>query len=69
MREAGLPLILGRPVAGGKVENMDRTVNIIHRQEIFKRFVFRIDELKLQHERFDGTMSAEITRLVLNRGR
>jgi len=47
---------------------MNRTVNILHREQVFKRFVFRIDELKLQHERFDGTMSAEITRLVLNRG-
>jgi ADP-ribose pyrophosphatase len=47
---------------------MDRTVNIIERHEIFRRFVFRIDEIKLRHERYDGSMSAEITRLVLNRG-
>ena len=47
---------------------MNHTVKIIQREQVFKRFVFRIDELKLQHERYDGTMSAEITRLVLNRG-
>ena len=47
---------------------MKKIINIIQRQQIFHRFVFRIDELKLQHERYDGTMSAEITRLVLDRG-
>ena len=30
--------------------------------------MFRIDELKLQHERYDGTMSREITRLIFERG-
>ena len=47
---------------------MDRTVNIIHREEVFRKFVFRIDQVRLRHRRFDGTMSDEITRLVLNRG-
>jgi ADP-ribose pyrophosphatase len=47
---------------------MNRIVNVIQRQEVFHRFVFRIDELKLQHERYDGSMSAEISRLILNRG-
>jgi nudix-type nucleoside diphosphatase (YffH/AdpP family) len=47
---------------------MKRTVRVVSRQEIFHRFVFRIDEVKLQHERYDGSMSAEITRLILNRG-
>jgi nudix-type nucleoside diphosphatase (YffH/AdpP family) len=45
-----------------------KIIKIIQRQQIFHRFVFRIDELKLQHERYDGTMSAEITRLVFDRG-
>jgi nudix-type nucleoside diphosphatase (YffH/AdpP family) len=45
-----------------------KIINIIQRRQIFHRFVFRIDELKLQHERYDGTMSPEITRLVLDRG-
>ena len=43
-------------------------VNILQRQEVFHRFVFRIDEVRLRHERFDGSMSAEITRLIFNRG-
>ncbi|MBC7979515.1 MAG: NUDIX domain-containing protein [Armatimonadetes bacterium] len=47
---------------------MKKIVNIIQRQQIFHRFVFRIDELKLTHERYDGTMSPEITRLILERG-
>jgi ADP-ribose pyrophosphatase len=46
---------------------MDKLVEIIERHEIFRKF-FRIDEVKLQHRRFDGTMTAPITRLVLNRG-
>lgn len=47
---------------------MKKIIKIIQRQQIFHRLVFRIEELKLQHERYDGTMSAEITRLVLDRG-
>ena len=47
---------------------MDRTVRILERREVFHRFIFRIDEVKLQHELFDGSMSAPITRLVLHRG-
>ena len=47
---------------------MSRIVRILGSHEVFHRFVFRIDELTLQHERFDGSMSNEITRLVLNRG-
>jgi ADP-ribose pyrophosphatase len=47
---------------------MDRRVHIIQRQEVFRRSVFRIDEVHLQHERFDGSMSEPISRLVLDRG-
>lgn len=47
---------------------MERRVHILSRTEIFRRAIFRIDELRLQHERYDGSMSAPITRLVLNRG-
>lgn len=47
---------------------MNRTVRIIERREIFHRYVFQIDEVRLQFERFDGSMSEPITRLVLNRG-
>jgi ADP-ribose pyrophosphatase len=47
---------------------MGRTVRILQRREVFHRFVFRIEEVILQHERFDGSMSDDITRLVLDRG-
>lgn len=47
---------------------MNYTVQIVQREEIFRRFVFRIDEVTLRHERYDGSMSGEIKRLVLNRG-
>jgi ADP-ribose pyrophosphatase len=43
-------------------------IEIIGRREIFRRFVFRIDEVQLRHERFDGSMGPPITRLVLERG-
>lgn len=47
---------------------MTRRVEITQRNVIFHRFIFRIEELRLRHELFDGSMSAPITRLVLERG-
>ena len=47
---------------------MDRYVKIIQRETVFHRFIFRIDEVQLQHERFDGSMGPQIVRLVLERG-
>jgi nudix-type nucleoside diphosphatase (YffH/AdpP family) len=47
---------------------MEKTVKIIHRAPVFKRAIFQIDEVVLQHRRYDGSMSGEITRLVLSRG-
>lgn len=47
---------------------MDRRVKILQRTEVFHRAVFRVDEVLLQHERFDGSMGPLITRLVLERG-
>jgi len=47
---------------------MTKRVEIISKQEIFKKFIFRIEEAHLRHERFDGSMSQEIVRLNLNRG-
>lgn len=47
---------------------MNRQIAILQRKEVFRRFVFRIDEVQLQHERFDGSMGPPITRLVLERG-
>src|SRR5690349_5439927 len=46
---------------------MARRVRILDRQEVFHRF-FRINEVRLQHERFDGSMTEELTRLVFERG-
>jgi ADP-ribose pyrophosphatase len=47
---------------------MEKSIKIFHRAPIFKRAIFQIDEVVLQHQRFDGSMSGEITRLILNRG-
>jgi ADP-ribose pyrophosphatase len=47
---------------------MARRLEILQRKEVFRRSIFRIDEVQLQHERFDGTMGPPITRLVLERG-
>jgi ADP-ribose pyrophosphatase len=47
---------------------MARRIEILQRKKVFHRFVFRIDEVLLQHERFDGSMGPPITRLVLERG-
>ncbi|HEY5029273.1 MAG TPA: NUDIX domain-containing protein [Candidatus Angelobacter sp.] len=47
---------------------MSRAVKILRRQELFHRFIFRIEEVTLQHELFNGSMSEEITRLILQRG-
>jgi ADP-ribose pyrophosphatase len=47
---------------------MDRSVRILGRREVFHRFIFRIEELKLEYTRFDGSPSGEVTRLVLDRG-
>jgi ADP-ribose pyrophosphatase len=47
---------------------MQRKVRIIRRRDVFHRFIFRIEEVTFQHERFDGSMSDEMTRLVLQRG-
>jgi nudix-type nucleoside diphosphatase (YffH/AdpP family) len=47
---------------------MDRTVRIIQRRELFHRFFFRIEEVTLQHERYDGTLSEEMQRLIVHRG-
>lgn len=47
---------------------MDRRVDILQRKELFHRAIFRIDEVRLQHERFDGSMTPPLTRLILDRG-
>jgi nudix-type nucleoside diphosphatase (YffH/AdpP family) len=46
---------------------MPKKVEILHTETGYKKAIFRIVEAKLRHERFDGTMSREITRLSLER--
>jgi len=46
---------------------MTRRVQIISNEIIFKNF-FRIDQARLRYEKYDGTMSDEVTRLVFERG-
>jgi nudix-type nucleoside diphosphatase (YffH/AdpP family) len=46
---------------------MNRPVQIIQRREVFRKF-FRIEEVTLRHELYDGSMGPEITRLILDRG-
>jgi nudix-type nucleoside diphosphatase (YffH/AdpP family) len=43
-------------------------VDIIEKQQIFKKAIFEIEATRLRHERFDGSMSDEIMRLNLERG-
>lgn len=43
-------------------------VEILNERDIFQQFRFRIVEARLRHERFDGEMSAELTRLKFERG-
>jgi nudix-type nucleoside diphosphatase (YffH/AdpP family) len=47
---------------------MDRTVRISDRRDVFNRRVFRIEEVTLRYELFDGSMSEEMKRLILQRG-
>lgn len=47
---------------------MTRQFEILQRKTVFQRFIFKIDEIELRHEKHDGTMSAPITRLVFERG-
>jgi len=47
---------------------MTRQVNIIEETQGYKKAIFRIIEAKLRHEKYDGSMSTEITRLSLERG-
>ena len=47
---------------------MQKTVEILSREEVFKRFIFRIEEAKLRYRRYNGTMSQPITRLNFDRG-
>jgi nudix-type nucleoside diphosphatase (YffH/AdpP family) len=45
-----------------------KRVEILSLREVFQKFIFKIEEARLRYERFDGKMSAELTRLNFNRG-
>jgi ADP-ribose pyrophosphatase len=47
---------------------MTKRIEILSKKEIFKKAIFRIDEVHLRHELFSGGMSGELVRLNLNRG-
>jgi nudix-type nucleoside diphosphatase (YffH/AdpP family) len=47
---------------------MDRTFRILSRHEVFRRSIFRIEEVTLEFTRFDSSLSGEVTRLILDRG-
>lgn len=47
---------------------MKHRIEISQRKTIFQQYIFRIDELQLRHELYDGSMGGQITRLVLERG-
>jgi len=46
---------------------MNRRIEILSRETVFKNF-FRIIQARLRFEKYDGTMSHEVTRLVFERG-
>lgn len=45
-----------------------KKLEIIDSSTVFEKFVFKINEFRLRHEKLDGTMSNEMTRLVFQRG-
>lgn len=47
---------------------MSKRVEIISKKEDYKRFFFRIEEVHLQHELYNGKMSDKLVRLNFDRG-
>jgi nudix-type nucleoside diphosphatase (YffH/AdpP family) len=47
---------------------MAKRVEILSRREVFKQAFFRIEEARLRHEKYDGTLSDEMVRLNFERG-
>ncbi len=47
---------------------MPKRVEILHKQRLFDKFIFRIDEAQLRFEKYNGQLSEPITRLNLDRG-
>lgn len=47
---------------------MARKVEIIQREAVFEKAIFRVEQATLRHEKYDGSMSEPLTRLCLERG-
>jgi nudix-type nucleoside diphosphatase (YffH/AdpP family) len=47
---------------------MKKRVEILSKRRVFQQAIFAIDEVRLRHELYSGGMSAELTRLNLDRG-
>ncbi len=47
---------------------MPKKVDISEEKQGYKKAIFEVVEAKLRHEKFDGTMTEEMTRLNLERG-
>lgn len=47
---------------------MPKKVQIISKQDVFKQSIFKVEEVRLRHEKYDGSMSDDIIRLNLDRG-
>ncbi len=47
---------------------MPKQVEILDRQPVFEKTIFRVDEVRFRHELFAGGMSDELVRLDLDRG-
>jgi nudix-type nucleoside diphosphatase (YffH/AdpP family) len=47
---------------------MPKHVDILSRTEVFRKFIFRIEEIVFRYETYAGPMSADTTRLNLDRG-
>ncbi len=50
------------------IRRMKKRIQIVSQKEVFKQHIFRIEEAHLRHQRYDGTMSAELVRLSFERG-
>lgn len=47
---------------------MTKRVEVLEKKSVFKKAIFDIEEIRIRHEKYDGSMSDVLTRLNLNRG-
>jgi nudix-type nucleoside diphosphatase (YffH/AdpP family) len=47
---------------------MPKKVEILEIKTLFQKYIFRVIEARLRHERFDGSMSPEFSRINFERG-